>query len=258
VILAGGEVVGVPVSAGRDHFADIEEALARAPRKPKALIVNFPHNPTTATADEGFYRKVVTLAVREGIYVISDMAYADLTFSGTPSPSIFLAPKAREVAVEFFTVSKSYSMPGWRVGFCVGNPDLVASLATIKGYMDYGSFGPTQLAASTALSSCDREVGENRALYARRAEVLVRGLASAGWEVTAPRATMFVWAKIPAAHAQLGSVEFATRLLERAGVAVAPGVAFGPGGDGHVRFSLIESDDNVRRACEAVGRFLRS
>ncbi len=256
-ILAGGEVVAVPTAPGRDHVRDIEEALARAPRKPKLLVVNFPHNPTTATADETFYRKIVALAVREGLWVISDLAYADLCFDGQPAPSIFLAPGARDVAVEFFTVSKSYSMPGWRVGFCVGNPDLVAALASVKGYMDYGSFGPTQLAASTVLASCDREVGLNRALYKHRAEVMVRGLAAAGWVVSPPAASMFVWAGIPAPHAAAGSVDFAARLLERGGVAVAPGVAFGAGGDAHVRFSLIESDDRVRRACEAIGQFLR-
>lgn len=256
VIIAGGEPVSVRVGPGRDHFRDIEEALARSPRKPKGLIVNFPHNPTTATADVGFYEKVVALAKREGMWVISDLAYADLRFDGTPSPSIFQVPGARDLAVEFFTVSKSYSMPGWRVGFCVGNADLVGGLGTLKGYMDYGSFAPTQLAAATALTSCDADVAANRDLYRRRADVLVAGLRGAGWEVTPPIATMFVWAPLPPSHAAMGAVGFAAELLEKGGVAVAPGVGFGPGGEGYVRFSLIESDDRVRQACAAIAGFL--
>jgi alanine-synthesizing transaminase len=257
VIIAGGEPVSVKTGPGRDHFRDIEDALARSPRKPKGLIVNFPHNPTTAVADETFFRKVVDLAAREGLWVISDLAYADLVFDDRPAPSIFQAPGARDLAVEFFTVSKSYSMPGWRVGFCVGNPDLVNGLATIKGYLDYGSFAPSQLAAATALTSCEKSVAENRALYRHRAEVLARGLREAGWPVEVPRATMFQWAPLPAAHAGSGSLQFAAELLEKAGVAVAPGVGFGPGGDGYVRFSLIESDDRVRQACAQVGKFLK-
>jgi alanine-synthesizing transaminase len=247
----------VQTGPGRDHFRDIEEALGRSPRKPKGLVVNFPHNPTTAVADEGFYRKVVELAAREGMWIISDLAYADLCFDDRPAPSIFQVPGARDRAVEFFTVSKSYSMPGWRVGFCVGNSDLVGAVTTIKGYLDYGSFAPTQLAAATALRECDREVVENRVRYQHRAEVLVRGLREAGWPVEPPQATMFVWAPVPARYAAAGSVAFASELLERAGVAVAPGVGFGPGGEGHVRFSLIESDDRVRQACERIGQFLR-
>jgi alanine-synthesizing transaminase len=258
VVIAGGEPVSVTVGPGRDHFRDIEDALARSPRKPKGLIVNFPHNPTTAVADEAFHRKVVELALREGLWVISDLAYADLCFDDRPAPSIFQAPRAREVAVEFFTVSKSYSMPGWRVGFCVGNPDLVGGLATIKGYLDYGSFAPSQLAAATALTSCEKSVAENRAMYKHRAEVLTRGLREAGWPVELPQATMFLWAALPAAHAAAGSVTFAADLLERAGVAVAPGLGFGPGGDAQVRFSLIEPDDRARQACAQVARFLAS
>jgi alanine-synthesizing transaminase len=256
VTIAGGEPVSVAVGPGRDHYRDIEEALVRSPRRPKGLIVNFPHNPTTAVADQAFFGKVVELALREQLWVISDLAYADLCFDGKPAPSIFHVPRAREVAVEFFTVSKSYSMPGWRVGFCVGNPELVAALATLKGYLDYGSFAPTQLAAATALRDCDGDVEENRARYRHRAEVLVRGLREAGWAVEPPRATMFVWAPLPAAHAEAGSVAFAAELLERAEVAVAPGLGFGPGGEGHVRFSLIEPDDRVRQACERIGKFL--
>ncbi len=258
VVLAGGEPVSVRVGPGRDHFADVEEALGRAPRKPKGLIVNFPHNPTAAVADLAFYEKVVALAKREGLWIISDLAYADLSFDGRPAPSVFLVPGARDVAVEFFTVSKSYSMPGWRVGFCVGNPDLVGGLATIKGYLDYGMFAPTQLAAATALSSCDAAVAENRALYRHRAEVLSNGLRQAGWEIEPPAGTMFLWAPVPARFASLGALGFTAELLQKAGVAVAPGTGFGPGGEGFVRFSLIESDDRARQACGLVAKFLNA
>jgi alanine-synthesizing transaminase len=256
VIIAGGEPVPVAVGPGKEHFKEIEAALARAPRKPKGLIVNFPHNPTSATADLGFYEKVVRLADRENLWVISDLAYADLVFDGRPAPSIFQVRGAREVAVEFFTVSKSYSMPGWRVGFCVGNDALVGALATIKGYLDYGIFAPTQLAAATALSSCHADVEENRARYRQRAQVLVWGLAAAGWPVEMPTASMFVWAPLPAAHRHRSAVEFASALLAEARVAVSPGVGFGPGGEGFVRFALVESDERATAACAAIGRFL--
>jgi alanine-synthesizing transaminase len=258
VVLAGGQPVPIAVGPDKSPFGEIEAALARAPKPPVGLIVNYPHNPTTATADLGFYERVVELARREKLWVISDLAYADLLFEERPAPSIFLVKGAREVAIEFFTVSKSYSMPGWRVGFAVGNPDLVGGLTTIKGYLDYGSFAPTQLAAATALTSCDREVGENRALYRSRAAVLAAALNDAGWPVTAPRATMFLWASIPDRFRSMGAVDFSAELLEKAGVAVAPGVGFGAGGEGFVRFSLIESDDRVRRAAEQISKLLKS
>src|SRR5262245_27729414 len=206
VIIAGGEPVPVATGPGRDHYAEIETALARAPRKPKGLIVNFPHNPTAAEADLRFYEKVVALARRESLWVISDLAYADLVFGGGPAPSIFQVPGARDLAVEFFTVSKSYSMPGWRVGFCVGNRALVGALATIKGYLDYGIFAPAQLAAATALGSCDADVVANRDRYRHRATLLADGLNRAGWPVTVPTASMFLWAPLPPSHRQLGAV----------------------------------------------------
>jgi alanine-synthesizing transaminase len=221
------------------------------------LIVNFPHNPTSATVDLAYYEKVVALARREGMWVISDLAYADLTFSPAPqTPSIFQIPGARELAVEFFTVSKSYSMPGWRVGFCVGNAGLVGKLATIKGYLDYGIFGPNQLGAATALASCDDAVAQNRQRYQRRAEALVKGLRANGWAVSMPAASMFVWAELPEAHRAGGSVAFAAALLREARVAVSPGVGFGPGGEGAVRFSLVESEERTQAACAAIGAFL--
>ncbi|MDB4979872.1 MAG: aminotransferase class [Myxococcales bacterium] len=256
IIIAGGEPVAVATGPDKDAFAEIEKALARAPRKPKGLVVNFPHNPTSAVVDAKFYEKVVALAKREKLWVISDLAYADLLHDGRPAPSIFQVPGARDVAVEFFTVSKSYSMPGWRVGFCVGNRALVGALTTIKGYLDYGMFGPTQLAAATALSSCDADVVENRERYKHRSKLLVDGLAKAGWQVPLPTASMFVWAPVPKSHAHLDAVGFASALLEHARVAVSPGVGFGPGGEGYVRFALIEPDDRAQRACAAIGAFL--
>ena len=256
IIIAGGEPVPVPTGPDKDAYAEIEAALARAPRKPKGLVVNFPHNPTSAVVDLGFFEKVVALAKREKLWVISDLAYADLVHDGRPAPSIFQVPGARDVAVEFFTVSKSYSMPGWRVGFCVGNRALVGALTTIKGYLDYGMFAATQLAAATALSSCDADVDANRERYKHRSKLLVDGLAKAGWRVPLPTASMFVWAPVPATHATLSAVGFASALLEQARVAVSPGVGFGPGGEGYVRFALIEPDDRALRACAAIGEFL--
>jgi len=257
VIIAGGEPVPVATRPGLDPYAEIEAALARAPRKPKGLIINFPHNPTSAVVDHAFLEKVVALAKRESLWVISDLAYADLLHDGRPAPSIFGVPGARDLAVEFFTVSKSYSMPGWRVGFCVGNKTLVGALTTIKGYLDYGIFGPVQLAAATALSpACDADVAANRDLYKRRAAVLCDGLAAAGWPVPRPSASMFVWAPLPGRAAEQGAVKFAAELLAEARVAVSPGVGFGPGGEGFVRFALVETDDRARQACAAIGKFL--
>src|SRR5215467_11049884 len=256
VIIAGGEPVPVATGPGKDAYAEIEKALGRAPRKPKGLNVNFPHNPTSAVVDRSFFRKVVELAKRESLWVISDLAYADLMHDGQPAPSIFQVEGARDVAVEFFTVSKSYSMPGWRVGFCVGNRPLVGALTNIKGYLDHGSFAPVQLAASTALARCDGDVAENRAVYKHRAELLCTQLEAVGWPVPLPIASMFVWAPLPAQATHLGSVKFASELLERARVAVSPGVGFGPGGEGFVRFALIENDERTLRACSAIGEFL--
>jgi alanine-synthesizing transaminase len=259
VIIAGGEPVPVATGPGLDPYGEIEAALRRSPRKPKGLIVNFPHNPTSAVVDLSFFDKVVALARRESLWVISDLAYADLVHDGRPAPSIFQVPGARDLAVEFFTVSKSYSMPGWRVGFCVGNRALVGALATIKGYLDYGIFAPVQLAAATALSpACDADVAGNRELYKHRAALLCRELSAAGWAVPLPVASMFVWAPLPARAAAGGAVRFAAELLERARVAVSPGVGFGPGGEGYVRFALVETDERTRKACAAIGAYLGS
>lgn len=256
VVIAGGEPVAYRTGPGRDHLKEIQDALRRSPRRPKGVVVNFPNNPTTATVDARFYERLVELAHAEGMWIISDLAYADLTFDGTTSPSVLSSPRAREVAVEFFTVSKSYSMPGWRVGFCVGNGELVGVLTTMKGYVDYGSFTPTQLAAATALRDCDRDVEDNRARYKHRATFLADALNRAGWKVTPPLASMFLWAPVPEKFADLGSIDFAALLLERTGVVAVPGVGFGPGADGFVRFSLVEGDERARAACDRIAKFL--
>src|SRR4029078_767818 len=205
-----------------DAHAKTERPSAPPPRKPKGLIVNFPHNPTSAVVDQAFFAKVVALAKRESLWVISDLAYADLMHDGQPAPSIFQVDGARDVAVEFFTVSKSYSMPGWRVGFCVGNRALVGALTNIKGYLDYGSSAPVQLAAATALTKCDGDVAENRAVYKHRAQLLCTELEQVGWSVPPPGASTVVWAPVPPQAAHLGAVKFASELLERARVAVSP------------------------------------
>ena len=257
VIVAGGTPVPVVCGPDVDHVAEIERALTKAPRPPVGLLVNFPHNPTAATVGLDYYEKVVAIARREKMWVISDLAYADLAFDpSAPTRSIFEVPGARDVAVEFFTVSKSYSMPGWRVGFCVGNSTLIGHLATIKGYLDYGIFGPVQLGAATALDSCEADVAANRERYRVRAELLVSGLAAAGWNVPMPKASMFVWAPLPPSHQAMGAVAFASALLSEARVAISPGVGFGPGGEGYVRFSLVESEERTTKACAAIKEFL--
>jgi alanine-synthesizing transaminase len=257
VVLAGGTPVYYPVGPGKNHFAAIETAFANSPRKPAGLIVNFPHNPTSAVEDLGFFEKVVALCRRENIWVMSDLAYADMRFDGKPVPSIFQVEGARDVAVEYFTASKSYNMPGWRVGFCVGNAQLIEALATVKGYVDYGSFAPAQLAAATMLRSDGKSVDGIRELYRHRAELMTRVLNESGWPVDPPAATMFVWAPIPEKFRALGSVKFATQLLEGAGVAVAPGTAFGPGGEGFVRLALVEPDERVVAAGKSLATFLK-
>ena len=257
VSIAGGEPVPVATGPGRDAYAEIEEALARAPRKPKGLIVNFPHNPTSAVADLAFFEKVVALAKRESLWVISDLAYADLMHDGQPAPSIFQVAGARDVAVEFFTVSKSYSMPGWRVGFCVGNRQLVGALTTIKGYLDYGSFAPVQLAAATALASlrrrrrreprrlqAPREAAVHRARGGRAGRCRCRWRRCSSGRRCRPRPS--TWARCASPPS----------CSSRRGSRFRPGVGFGPGGEGFVRFALVETDDRTRRACAAIGDFL--
>jgi alanine-synthesizing transaminase len=220
--------------------------------RPKMLILNFPANPTTQCVDLAFFERVVALCREHGIYLVHDLAYADLTFDGYRAPSVLEVPGAKEIAVEFFTLSKSYNMPGWRVGFMVGNRKLVAALGRLKSYFDYGTFTPIQVASILALEGpqdCVTEIVEN---YRRRRDVLVQGLDKAGWSVPLPKATMFVWAQIPEPYRHLGSLEFSRKLLLDAKVAVSPGIGFGEFGDQHVRFSLIENEARTRQALRGI------
>jgi alanine-synthesizing transaminase len=252
-LFAGAEIVPVPTGPGRDPVREYEVAWDRAPKAPKVAIVNFPHNPTTATASREQLTAIVRWAERRDLWLISDLAYADLVFDGEAT-SLLSIDGARQRTCEFFTVSKSYNMPGWRVGFCVGNSELIGGLRRYKGYVDYGHFTPVQLAAATALAECDSAVAEVRELYRQRRDALVEGLAQAGWKIPTAEATMFVWAPLPSGFSS--SVEFSVRLLEKAGVAVAPGIGFGPGGEGHVRFALVEEVDRTREACRRVAAAL--
>jgi len=256
-VIAGADIRHVPLHAGVDFFAELEKAIKTSWPKPKFLVLNFPGNPTTQCVDLEFFEKVVAICREHQIWVIHDLAYADIAFDGYVAPSIMQVPGAKDVAVEFFTLSKSYNMPGWRVGFMVGNPTLVAALARIKSYLDYGTFTPIQVAAIAALEGpqdCVREISD---MYQRRRDVLCEGLNGIGWQVTPPRATMFVWAQIPEAYRHLGSLEFSKRLLEEARVAVSPGIGFGDYGDDHVRFSLIENEHRTRQAIRGIREMFR-
>jgi alanine-synthesizing transaminase len=220
------------------------------------LVLNFPGNPTTECVDIEFFQKIVNFAKEHKIWVIQDLAYADICFDGYKAPSILQVEGAKEVAVEFFSLSKSYNMPGWRVGFCCGNKDLLAALSRIKSYFDYGLFTPIQVAAIKALDDGDDYVEEIRLRYQARRDVLIQGLNDAGWKVESPKATMFVWAKIPSTLRSLGSLEFSKRLLKEAEVAVSPGIGFGDYGEGYVRFSLIENEHRTRQAIRNIKKFL--
>jgi alanine-synthesizing transaminase len=254
VIIAGGDLRTVPMLPGQDFFASLVEAARQARPRPKLLILNFPHNPTTAVVDLDFFQKVVAFAREHESMVVHDLAYADLCFDGYSAPSILQVPGAKDLAVEFFTLSKSYNMPGWRVGFAVGNAAMVHALARIKSYLDYGMFQPIQIAAIHALNGPQHWVDEIRARYEARRNVLVDGLNRLGWQVERPKATMFVWAPIPPPFAHLGSLEFAKFLLREAKVAVSPGIGFGEHGDGFVRFALIENEHRIRQAVRGIRR----
>jgi alanine-synthesizing transaminase len=256
-VIAGADIRHVPLVPGGDFFGELEKAIKDTWPRPKMLVLNFPGNPTTQCVELEFFEKVVGIAREHGIWVIHDLAYADLVFDGYEAPSILQVPGAKEVAVEFFTLSKSYNMPGWRVGFMVGNPTLVAALARIKSYLDYGIFTPIQVAAITALEGPQDCVEEIRQTYRSRRDTLCGGLQGAGWEVTPPRATMFVWAPIPAPYREMGSLEFSKKLLADAKVAVSPGVGFGEYGDDHVRFALIENEHRTRQAVRGIRQMFR-
>jgi alanine-synthesizing transaminase len=255
-VIAGAHVVSVPVHDREQFLAQLEELIPRMTPRPKALIVNFPSNPTTECVELPFLARLVELAREYGFHLIQDLAYADIAFDGYKPPSVLEVPGAKDVAVEFFTLSKSYNMPGWRVGFMVGNPVLVSALARLKSYFDYGTFTPIQVASIAALEGpqeCVAEICEN---YRLRRNVLVEGLNKAGWDVALPKATMFVWAKIPEPYRKLGSLEFSKLLLNEAKVAVSPGIGFGDYGDGHVRFALIENEERTRQALRGIRQML--
>ncbi|HJU09453.1 MAG TPA: alanine transaminase [Candidatus Binataceae bacterium] len=251
-IIAGAEVVGVPLRHGDEFFDEMLIAIRRSPSHPKLLIINFPHNPTTATVDLMFMQRIVDFARENDILVVHDFAYADLCFDGYRAPSIMEVDGARDVAVEFFTLSKSYNMPGWRVGFAVGNRQMIAALTRLKSYFDYGIFAPVQVAAIAALNGPQHYVAEIVDTYRSRRDVLVSGLNRAGWPVAPPSATMFVWAPIPEPFREMGSLEFAKFLLREAKIAVSPGIGFGSAGDGHVRFALIENEHRTRQAIRGI------
>ncbi|MFA5938749.1 MAG: alanine transaminase [Sinimarinibacterium sp.] len=258
VVLAGADVRHVRLTPEVNFFEELERAIKETWPAPKMLILNFPGNPTTQCVDLAFFEKAVALCREHQIWLIHDLAYADIVFDGYKAPSVLQVPGAKDVAVEFFTLSKSYNMPGWRVGFMVGNPTLVAALARIKSYLDYGMFTPIQVAAITALEGPQDCVAEIRDMYRVRRDVLCEGLNAAGWMVEKPKATMFIWAEIPEPFKHLGSMEFSKKLLEEAKVAVSPGIGFGEYGDGHVRFALIENEHRTRQAIRGIKRMLKS
>lgn len=255
-IIAGGDVRGVPVGPGQDFFANLLSATRQTWPKPKLLIISYPHNPTTEVVDLAFFQKIVDFAKEHKIMVIHDFAYSDLVFDGYKAPSFLQAEGAREVGVEFFSLSKSYNMAGWRVGFCVGNPEIVFALRRIKSYLDYGIFQPIQIASIIALNGPQECVNEVCDTYRTRRDTLINGLNRAGWEVPSPKGTMFVWAKIPPRHLHLGSVEFSKFLIREAGVAVSPGLGFGEYGDEYVRFALIENNMRINQAVRGIRKVL--
>ena len=256
-VIAGADIRHVPMVAGVDFFETLEQAIRDSYPKPKMLICNFPGNPTTQCVELPFFERLIAIAREHSIYVVHDLAYADIVFDGYRAPSIMEVPGAREVAVEFFTLSKSYNMAGWRVGCMVGNRDLVTALARMKSYHDYGTFTPIQVASIIALEGPQECVGEVRAMYQKRRDVMCGGLASAGWQVEVPRATMYVWAKIPEQYRAGGSLEFSKKLLNDAHVAVSPGIGFGEYGDDHVRFALIENEARTRQAVRGIKEMFR-
>ena len=256
-IIAGADIRSVRMAPGVDFFAELERAIGELFPKPKMLIIGFPSNPTAQCVELDFFEKVVALAKQHNILVVHDLAYADITYDGWKAPSIMQVPGARDVAVEFFTMSKSYNMAGWRIGFMVGNKDLVHALARIKSYHDYGTYTPIQVAAITALEGPQDCVEEIRAKYQSRRDVMVKGLHEAGWKVDNPKASMYLWCKIPEPYAKMGSIEFAKKLLKDAKIAVAPGIGFGDYGDDHVRIALIENESRSRQAVRGVKEMFR-
>ena len=257
VVIAGAHLKSITLNEDLDSFlSDIEKSILSAPKKPKMVIINFPSNPTTLSVTIDFFKRIVEIGKKYDIWIIHDLAYADIAFDGYKAPSILEVEGAKDIAVEFFTLSKSYNMPGWRVGFCCGNSQLVQALTKIKSYLDYGTFTPIQVAAIKAINDCDNEVASICSMYESRRNELCDGLNRIGWDVEKPLATMFVWAKIPDKFLKLGSLEFSKLLIEHAQVAVSPGAGFGEDGDEYVRFSLIENEHRTRQAIRGIKNFL--
>ncbi|CAL8971887.1 Glutamate-pyruvate aminotransferase AlaC [Rhodoplanes serenus] len=257
-LMAGGVIRSVPCEPGPELFHAMERAVMHSIPKPLALVVCYPSNPTAEVADLDFYKDVVAFAKKHGLIVLSDLAYAEVYFDDNPPPSILQVPGAFDVAVEFTSMSKTFSMPGWRMGFAVGNDRLIAALARVKSYLDYGAFTPVQVAATAALNGPEDCIREMREIYKRRRDVLVESFGRAGWDIPPPRASMFAWCPIPKPFDTLGSIEFATMLVEKAEVAVAPGLGFGEHGDGYVRIALVENEQRIRQAARNLRRFLES
>ncbi len=257
-IIAGASVRSIPAMPGDNMLRAIERAVRHSVPKPTALIVNFPSNPTAYMADLDFYYELVALAKKNDLFIISDLAYAEIYFGDKPPPSVLQVPGAKDITVEFTSMSKTYSMPGWRMGFAAGNPRLISALTRMKSYLDYGAFTPIQVAATAALNGPQDCVAEMRALYKERRDLMVNGLAAAGWDMPMPEGSMFAWAPIPERYAHLGSIEFSKLLLAKAKVAVAPGIGFGEHGDGHVRIAFVENNHRLRQAIRNIKGFLQA
>jgi alanine-synthesizing transaminase len=257
-LMAGGAIRSVPSEPGAEFFRAVERAIVHSIPPPLAVIVCYPANPTAYVADLDFYRELIPFAKKHGLFVLSDLAYAEVYFDNQPPPSLLQVPGALDVAVEFTSMSKTYSMPGWRIGFAVGNERIIAALARVKSYLDYGAFTPVQVAAAAALNGPDDCIREMRETYKRRRDVLVESFGRAGWDIPPPRASMFAWAPIPETFQSLGSVEFSTLLVEKAEVAVSPGIGFGEHGEGSVRIALVENEQRIRQAARNIRRFLES
>jgi alanine-synthesizing transaminase len=257
VIMSEGHACMLPMPNAETFLGRLQELYRESPKPPKMLLISFPHNPTTTCVDLPFLTEIVNLARSHGTLIVHDFAYADLGFDGYVPPSILEVPGAKDIAVEIFSMSKSFNMAGWRVGFCLGNAKMIAALARIKSYLDYGVFQPIQIASIVALRDCEDESVKICEMYRKRRDALVEGLCRAGWPVQSPRGTMFLWAPVPERYRNLGSLEFSKLLMEKALVAVSPGVGFGPMGEGFVRFALIENEQRTRQATRAIGQFLR-
>ncbi len=255
-IIAGASIRSIPAAPGPDFFTRLEYAMSYSVPKPSVLVMGYPSNPTAYVADLDFYQKVVDFAREHDLWVISDLAYAEIYFGDKPTPSILQVEGAKDVAIEFTSMSKTYSMPGWRMGFAVGNQTLISALTRVKSYLDYGAFTPIQVAATAALNGPQDIIDENRALYKARRDVMVDSFGRAGWDIPSPEASMFAWAPIPEQFKDIGAMEFSKRLIAEAGVAVAPGVGFGDEGEGYVRLALVENEQRIRQAARNIKKFL--